>query len=269
MSDLYSLLNQALLIIQTAGQVVYDIYRHTDDYRVTYKADDSPITLADQKSHDILVSGLKHLTLFGKTIPILSEEGKEIPFEVRRHWQSYWLIDPLDGTKEFLAKTDEFAINVALIHENCPILGLVYAPCKQLCYFGLNQQGAFVKTFDQAPQPLRVTSVHNPLRVALSRHHQQGPENLFAESPDKEIIYCGSALKICLIAEGKADVYPRLGPTSEWDTAAGHCILAEAGGQIIDLEGRPLRYNLGPTLENPSFLAVSNINQNWVERLQL
>jgi 3'(2'), 5'-bisphosphate nucleotidase len=269
MSDLYSLLNQALLIIQTAGQVVHEIYRHADDYQVTYKSDNSPMTIADQKSHDILVAGLKQLTFFGKPLPILSEEGSDVPFDIRRHWQSYWLIDPLDGTKEFVGKTDEFAINIALVHENVPILGLVYVPCTQTCYFAMNQQGAYIKQFDQAPEALHVRSVQNPVRVALSRHHHQGREKQFENNPDTEIIYCGSAIKICLVAEGKADVYPRLGPTSEWDTAAGHCILIEAGGQIVDLKGNPLRYNLGPSLINPSFLAVSDITQDWCAQLNL
>ena len=173
-------------------------------------------------------------------------------------------------TREFIEKTDEFAINIALIHEHHPILGLVYHPCKKTAYYGINQQGAYIKPFDHSPTPIYTTQTNsNPIRIALSRHHANGSKHLFESNENQTLVFCGSALKICLVAEGSADVYPRLGPTSEWDTAAGHCILKEAGGALTDLYGQALRYNTKSELINPSFIAVGNTAENWTQKLNL
>ena len=211
-------------IAKEAGDAIMQIYKQ--DLEVEYKQDNSPLTLADKKANDIIEDGLNQLSV---SFPILSEEGKEIPYEDRRHWEYFWLVDPLDGTKEFVKKNDEFTVNIALIHKDTPVLGVVYAPALDVCYWAKQDEGAFK---DGQKLPLKTESQRNTYKIVASRSHMSDETQAFIDAIDtdkeKELISIGSSLKICLVAEGEADIYPRLGKTMEWDTGAAHAIACEA-----------------------------------------
>ena len=211
-------------ITKEAGDAIMQIYKQ--DFEVEYKQDNSPLTLADKKANVIIETGLNKLSV---NFPILSEEGKEIPYEDRRHWEYFWLVDPLDGTKEFVKKNDEFTVNIALIHKDTPVLGVVYAPALDVCYWAKQDEGAFK---DGQKLPLKTESQRNTYKIVASRSHMSDETQAFIDAIDtdkeKELISIGSSLKICLVAEGEADIYPRLGKTMEWDTGAAHAIACEA-----------------------------------------
>jgi 3'(2'), 5'-bisphosphate nucleotidase len=211
-------------IAKEAGDAIMQIYKQ--DLEVEYKQDNSPLTLADKKANVIIETGLNKLSV---NFPILSEEGKEIPYEDRRHWEYFWLVDPLDGTKEFVKKNDEFTVNIALIHKDTPVLGVVYAPALDVCYWAKQDEGAFK---DGQKLPLKTESQRNTYKIVASRSHMSDETQAFIDAIDtdkeKELISIGSSLKICLVAEGEADIYPRLGKTMEWDTGAAHAIACEA-----------------------------------------
>ncbi|WP_218813766.1 3'(2'),5'-bisphosphate nucleotidase CysQ [Rickettsiella endosymbiont of Dermanyssus gallinae] len=256
-----SLLSNVVSLAKQAGKQILSIYH--SDFTVEYKADKSPVTAADMAAHQTISQGLKQLT---PEIPILSEELTTTDFAERQHWQRYWLIDPLDGTKEFLEKNGEFTINIALIENHVPTLGVVYAPAFDFCYFAGADQGAFKQIAAQEAELLQTAAwkKDSPLIITVSRRHgADSLQNFFAQFPALSLIRCGSALKFCWLAEGFADVYPRFSPTSEWDTAAGQCILKEAGGTLIDSQGRILRYNTKPSLRNAAFLAVGDKSHSW------
>jgi 3'(2'), 5'-bisphosphate nucleotidase len=210
-------------IAKEAGNAIMQVYKQ--DFVVEYKQDDSPLTLADKKANDIIEDGLNQLPV---NFPILSEEGKEIPYKDRKHWEYFWLVDPLDGTKEFVNKNDEFTVNIALIHKDTPVLGVVYAPALDMCYWAKQDEGAFK---DGQKLPLKTAKQRNTYKIVASRSHMSDEAKAFINAIDvgkeKELILIGSSLKICLVAEGEADIYPRLGPTMEWDTAASHAIINE------------------------------------------
>ncbi|MDB3870277.1 3'(2'),5'-bisphosphate nucleotidase CysQ [Candidatus Thioglobus sp.] len=211
-------------IAKEAGNAIMKIYGR--DFVVEYKQDDSPLTLADKKANDIIEDGLNQLSV---NFPILSEEGKETPYESRKHWEYFWLVDPLDGTKEFVKKNGEFTVNIALIHKDTPVLGVVYAPALDVCYWAKQGEGAFK---DGQKLPLKISDQRNTYKIVASRSHMSDETQAFIDAIDtqkeKELISIGSSLKICLIAEGEADIYPRLGPTMEWDTGAAHAIVCES-----------------------------------------
>jgi len=213
-----------ITIAKEAGNAIMQIYKQ--DFEVEYKQDSSPLTLADKKANDIIEDGLNQLSV---NFPILSEEGKEIPYEDRKHWEYFWLVDPLDGTKEFVKKNDEFTVNIALIHKDTPVLGVVYAPALDICYWAKQGKGAFR---DGQKLPLKTVEQRNTYKVVASRSHMSDETQAFIDAIDtqkeKELISIGSSLKICLVAEGEADIYPRLGPTMEWDTGAAHAIVNES-----------------------------------------
>mgnify|MGYP006411490787 CR=1 FL=1 len=212
-------------IAKEAGNAVMKIYNQ--DFEVEYKQDNSPLTLADKVANDIIETGLKELLV---NIPILSEEGRDVPYNDRRNWEYFWLVDPLDGTKEFVKKNDEFTVNIALIHKDEPILGVVYAPALDICYWAKQNEGAFK---DYQRLPLKIEGQRNTYKIVASRSHMSNDTQVFIDAIDtnkeKELISIGSSLKICLVAEGEADIYPRLGPTMEWDTGAAHAIACESG----------------------------------------
>lgn len=251
-------------IAQQAGQAILDIYQR--DFQVTEKEDSSPLTEADLASHKIIVAALQALT---PEIPVLSEESASIPFSTRKAWQTYWLIDPLDGTKEFIKRNGEFTVNIALIHEGSPVLGVVHVPVTSVTYYGDSSSGAF-KSSPEALQPIRVTKNHQvPLRVAGSRSHAGDSLKRFLEKlGDHEIVSMGSSLKLCLVAEGKADIYPRLGPTSEWDTAAAQAVVEAAGGRVTDTGMNQLCYNSKESLLNPHFLVFGDASVNWASYVE-
>ncbi|HEV2613388.1 MAG TPA: 3'(2'),5'-bisphosphate nucleotidase CysQ [Gammaproteobacteria bacterium] len=219
------------------------------------KSDHSPVTEADLISHKAIVEFLKKLT---PDIAVISEESEN---QNTRDTDKFWLVDPLDGTREFIAKTDDFSINIALIENHIPILGIIYAPVFDVFYFALKNSGAYKKTGISEPQRIQTRKLNSDLPVVIaSRRHgdNQTLQDYLKRFKDYERLSRGSAIKFGLIAEGTADIYPRFGDTSFWDTAAGQCIVEEAGGQVIDTKGQPLRYNAVPPYLNPHFLATGD-----------
>ena len=238
-----------------------EIYR--GEFRVGNKEDHSPLTAADLASHHCLVEGLEGLR---PRHPVLSEESGGPSLDQRLTWETFWLIDPLDGTKEFIRRNGEFTVNIALIHRHQPVLGVVYAPARDSCYFASEGCGAFRQDDASEPQSIRVTAIAPArVRVVGSRSHGTVALELYLRRlGEHQRVSIGSSLKFCLVAEGAADLYPRLGPTSEWDTAAAHCVVREAGGEVTDLRGTPLRYNARKSLLNPHFLVFGDKRRNWV-----
>lgn len=223
-------LSQVVALAKQAGEAIMQVY--TQDFEVEFKADHSPLTLADQQAHAVIEAGLTALNKqWGFDLPILSEEGKEISYKERQHWTAFWLVDPLDGTKEFVKKNDEFTVNIALIDQGVPVLGVVYAPAIDVTYAAKQGEGAFKNN-----QPLPLPQQRATYRIVASRSHLSTETERFIEDIQtdlpKEVISIGSSLKICLVAEGAADIYPRLGPTMEWDTAAAHAVVLAAGKQL-------------------------------------
>jgi len=246
-------------IAQKAGDEIMKIYQQNFD--VDYKADNSPLTKADLKSNEIINESLKDLC---PEIPILSEENKEVPYNIRKEWEYFWLIDPLDGTKEFVKKNGEFTVNISLIYKNTPILGVIYAPAVELLYYAQKGTGAFKQEKDGNVKKLPIynnSNNTNTLKVIVSKSHYNQEtkdfvDNLKNQYKKIEFINIGSSLKFCLIAEGKADFYPRLAPTMEWDTAAGQAIVEESKGRIIKYKTKePIRYNK-QNLLNPYFVTT-------------
>ncbi|MCP4992615.1 MAG: 3'(2'),5'-bisphosphate nucleotidase CysQ, partial [Gammaproteobacteria bacterium] len=245
---------------QQAGSAILEIY--DTDFSVYEKSDQSPLTEADLAAHRVIVNSLLEMT---PEIPILSEESATIPYSMRSTWSRYWLIDPLDGTKEFVKRNGEFTVNIAMIDNMRPVLGVVYVPVSKVSYYGSSNSGAFKQQPGKEPEPIKASVTHNtPIRVAGSRSHAGESLKRFLENlGEYDIISMGSSLKSCLVAEGKADIYPRLGPTSEWDTAAAQAVVEAAGGRITDTEMQPLRYNSKDSLLNPDFFVFGNLNEDW------
>lgn len=252
-------LSALLLLVEQTGEKVCEIYEQDPStVEIQQKIDASPVTTADLIAHQMLVAGLQQLT---PALPILSEESKALDIEQRKSWEKYWLIDPLDGTREFLARTDEFSINVALIENHKPILGVIYIPVAKSMYYATPSIGAFKKNKNVPAVAIqaRKLDLSAPVIVASRRHTGNSLLAGFLNNlACYERISAGSALKFCLVAEGRADVYPRFGDTSEWDTAAGQCILEAAGGAVLDTNLQPLRYNARDNLINPHFIAVGD-----------
>lgn len=255
-------------IARRAGDAIMEIYQR--DFEIQDKSDNSPLTEADLASHHCIVDGLSALT---PEIPILSEESSGNENTERLNWSRYWLIDPLDGTKEFIKKNGEFTVNIALIENNRPVVGVVYVPAKAITYYGEAGQGAFKQTNSETSpiKPAGVPADNGTWRVVGSRSHQSDAFKAFAAAlPNTEIVAMGSSLKLCLVAEGAADLYPRLGPTSEWDTAAAQAVVEAAGGQVLEYPSlQPLRYNTRPdTLLNPWFIVCSEPAVLWAEPIK-
>lgn len=248
-----------------AGEKIMEIYG--SEFRVGLKADDSPLTAADLASHHCLSEGLQ--TLAGQ-YPVLSEESALLPFEERQQWETYWLIDPLDGTKEFIKRNGEFTVNIALIRNHQPVLGVVYAPALDTSYFAEVDVGAFKKQGDNPITPIAVRKPpQSPLTVVGSRSHGgEELEGYLVHLGEHELKPIGSSLKFCLVAEGEADLYPRFGPTSEWDTAAAQCVVEVAGGSVVDLQGEPLRYNTKASLLNSYFVVVGDTTKDYLACIQ-
>jgi 3'(2'), 5'-bisphosphate nucleotidase len=249
---LCDLLPRVATLAREAGGAVMQVYSEVNP-AVDYKRDNSPLTQADMASHHMIVEGLTRLT---PDWPVLSEESQEVPFERRTSWHSYWLVDPLDGTREFLRRNGEFTINIALMEDRQPVLGVVYAPAIGKLYSACRGGGAWLVRGELTTAIAAVKPENGCTRVVVSRSHASGEEKLegFPElDAPCTYIAMGSSLKFCLVAEGAADFYPRTGPTMEWDTAAAQCIVEQAGGSVTDLEGNPMQYNK-PVLLNPGFV---------------
>jgi 3'(2'), 5'-bisphosphate nucleotidase len=260
------ILERAAAIAREAGREILEVYA-AGPAAPTAKADDSPLTAADLRSHRLIVQQLGELT---PRLPVLSEEAAEVPFAVRSQWQRYWLVDPLDGTREFLSRNGEFTVNIALIEGHAPVLGIVHVPVTDTTYRGLPGEGAWRQRGCAPAERIRVAPRSAaPLRVVGSRSHRGDSLDTFlARSGAHELLTIGSSLKFCLVAEGAADVYPRLGPTSEWDTAAAHAVLLAAGGAVSALDGTPLAYNTGERLLNPFFVAFGPRDRDWLALLR-
>lgn len=239
-------------IARQAGAAIMEIY--AGDHSVEYKDDNSPLTAADKAAHRIIVAGLERAY---PDIPILSEEGAEIPYAERCHWRRFWLVDPLDGTKEFIKQNGEFTVNIALIEVGRPVLGVVFLPARNIMYSGRPGAGAWRQDGGQAPVRIHVRETTDPaagLTVVMSRSHPTPElEQYLKQIKIARALPVGSSLKLCVVAEGQADLYPRLGPTMEWDVAAGHAVVEAAGGSVMTLDGQPLRYNKRNLL-NPYFI---------------
>jgi len=249
-------------VVARAGEAIMRIY--DGEFAVERKADDSPLTLADLESQRVILESLAELT---PEVPVLSEESANAPWSERRDWTELWVVDPLDGTREFVKRNGEFTINIALIVAHEPVLGVVAAPAQDVLYWGARGQGAHrrrgaSRCVDEAAAgdaPIRISAVATPLRVVGSRSHMSPATAAYlAGLPSYAATGVGSSLKFCLVAEGSADLYPRFGPTSEWDTAAGQAVLEAAGGHVTRLDGHPLRYNCRSSLVNGDFVAYGH-----------
>lgn len=248
-------INKIIEISKHASHVILEVYNSTD-FNVESKDDYSPLTIADKKSHEIIFHGLQDLC---PEIAIISEEGKDIPYEERKIWNRFFLVDPLDGTKEFIKRNGEFTVNIALIENNKPVLGVIHVPVTDETYYGSTENGAYKIVSDGEVNKISVSSksFDEDINVVQSRSHSGDEENEFYSNYKiKERLSKGSSLKICLIAEGKAELYFRGGPTWEWDTAAGHAILNAAGGVLLNKDKSELLYNK-TILKNFGFIASS------------
>ncbi len=250
-------------IAHAAGRRILDVYER--EFKVEHKEDHSPLTEADRAAHEIIVAQLQALT---PDIPVLSEESVAIDYATRAGWKRFWLVDPLDGTKEFINRNGEFTVNIALIEGNRPVLGVVYVPVPALTYYACAGQGAYKQKGECAVQPIRVRRFDGgkPIVVASRSHAGKETEAFLKNLGEHDIVSMGSALKLCLVAEGAADVYPRLGPTMEWDTAAAQCVVEAAGGRVTDLNRQALVYNKSSLL-NPSFLVSGAGGYDWYRHL--
>jgi 3'(2'), 5'-bisphosphate nucleotidase len=264
-ADLPELIDPIIAISRQAGQEILKIY--DSDFDVETKADDSPLTAADRASHELICASLGALT---PAIPVWSEESATKPLAERANWSEFWLVDPLDGTKEFIKRNGEFTVNIALIRGNEPVLGVVYVPVTRHCYFGYHGGGAFLAGDDGVPRPIAVSrETKKPIRVVGSRSHAGPSLQTYLDRLGPHVMVpMGSSLKLCLVAAGEADIYPRLGLTSEWDTAAAQAVVESAGGKVVDLEGRRILYNTKEEVLNPFFLVFGGNSTPWIEAAQ-
>jgi 3'(2'), 5'-bisphosphate nucleotidase len=265
--ELKHLLFIAINAAVRAGALIMKVY-NSDDFQVNLKSDATPLTLADRLANDEIVK-----SLMKTRIPVLSEEGRDLLYEERKGWEYFWLVDPLDGTKEFIKRNGEFTVNIALVFQGYPILGVVYVPVLNQLYFSLNGLGSFrvngishpideqsqIDSFINKSEKLPITSKRNNYVIVASRSHtspetQDFIDKVMKEKDEVEIIARGSSLKICMVAEGNADIYPRFGTTTEWDTAAGQAVAEGAGCKVLSLDdGKRLTYNK-EDIENPWFV---------------
>ncbi len=261
MNDLEKLSEDICQVAVEAGKAILEIY-NSDEFGTVLKSDESPLTMADQKSNAIICTSLKRLT---PSIPVISEENKEIPFSTRKEFSTFWLVDPLDGTKEFVKRNGEFTVNIALVREGGVVMGVVYVPVTGELFWAIKELGAFMRgNGNNAPpdqlQAAKFTMKDRGLNVVCSRSHISDQTQKFIDQlNDPEKVSKGSSLKFLILAQGQAHLYPRLGPTMEWDTAAAQIILEEAGGEVIDtVTTKPLIYNK-ESLLNPHFIAYGNV----------
>ncbi|RBW48277.1 3'(2'),5'-bisphosphate nucleotidase CysQ [Marinobacter sp. F3R11] len=248
-----SILPEVIKVADEASTKVLHVYQ--SDFKVSYKEDESPITAADIASHDIIVKGLRAIS---RDIPILSEESALAPWEERKHWRRFWLIDPIDGTKDFTQRTGEFTVNIAMIEDGVPVMGVVTAPALKEAFWGIRGEGAYKRDRTGQIHRIRVSEPRETKRVVASKNHLNDETRAYIETlGEHETVQAGSSLKFCRIAEGHADIYPRMGPTCEWDTGAAHAVLLAAGGNVRALDGKSLQYGKEDVL-NPHFIAAGN-----------
>lgn len=261
------LLQQLGVLSRLAGEAILKVYR--GDFEVQMKSDHSPLTAADLAAQQVIMRGLNELD---PGTPVVSEEARNAVWEQRRTWSRYWLVDPLDGTREFVKRNGEFSVNIALIEGHETVLGVVMAPVTGELYAAARNQGAWLQRAPEAAwERIHTRALAAPAILAGSRSHggdgQRMAQRVLGE--DYQLQPLGSSLKFCLIARGAADLYLRYGPTCEWDTAAAQCVLEEAGGAVTDLQGQALRYNRGESLINPEFMAYGDGRIDWAQRLRI
>lgn len=263
-AELDSLSQSCIEIARVAGQKILEIYQ--GEFEVESKEDNTPLTSADMAAHHYIVDSLTALT---PELPILSEEAADIPYSTRKNWQTYWLVDPLDGTREFIKRNGEFSVNIALVHEHKSILGVIYIPVTHTTYYASLENGAYKHSEDEGLVKIHCRKADpDNLLIAGSRSHRSDRlKEFLSKLGNPPVIPMGSSIKSCLVAEGTVDLYPRLGLTSEWDTAAAHCIVNEAGGKITRTDMQPLLYNTKDSLLNPEFFVFGKSDINWSEYL--
>lgn len=254
------LLGEVVALARAAGEAILDVY--AGEFAVERKDDRSPLTEADLRAHRLIVAGLARLT---PDVPIISEESPVPPLATRRGWEWLWLVDPLDGTREFVDRSGEFTVNIALIHRHEAVLGVLHVPVRGIDYYACAGHGAFRQERDGLAHRIAVRpTLADPPRVVASRSHRGSAlDPFFARLGAHELCAAGSALKFGLLAEGAADLYPRVGTTCEWDTAAGQAIVEAAGGQVIDRSGRRLAYNAHDDLRNPDYVCFADASRPW------
>jgi 3'(2'), 5'-bisphosphate nucleotidase len=267
-AELRRVLPETIELSRQAGEVIMAIYQ--TQFQIQIKSDNTPVTNADLAANELIVNVLSKLT---PHIPILSEESEEILYKERATWDIYWLVDPLDGTRAFIDKSGEFSVNIALIYQGNPIIGVIYSPVKQCTFYACKGQGAFFLNDNNEARSIQVRSLGNEQcykQVVVAGTHssrnlalQVFLDNLQQTFNGYEMKFMGSSLKSCMIAEGVADIYARLGPTSEWDTAAAQCIVEEAGGLITNMQMQPLIYNSKASLLNPDFFVFGDKSIVW------
>ncbi len=259
-----SLIEPVVALAIDAGRKILEVY--SSDFEVQRKDDDSPLTQADLASHLCIVAGLETLT---PGVPIISEESGLPDYEERRQWDRYWLIDPLDGTKEFVNRNDEFTVNIALIDNQKPVFGVVHVPVFDKTYLGCEGYGAERRDGNGAVQSIEVSACSStPVRVVGSRSHRGASLDAYLQRLGEcDMIPMGSSLKFCVIAQGDADLYPRLGLTSEWDTAAAQAVVEQAGGRVVTLDGKAMRYNTKSDILNPYFFVIGANDRDWLALL--
>jgi 3'(2'), 5'-bisphosphate nucleotidase len=257
---LSELTEEVIHIAARAAESILQVYNSS--FSVVHKDDKTPLTEADMASHHCICDYLARLT---PDIPVFTEESSSVSFETRRTWEYYWLIDPLDGTREFIKQNGEFTVNIALIHAHQPVIGVINVPVTGKTYYASQGNGAFVRVPGKPARQIQTRQTHkDAIKVAGSRSH--GSKKLHAfigKLGDVELLSIGSSLKFCLVAEGVVDIYPRFGPTSEWDTAAAQCIVEEAGGAVMDMSMNRLTYNMKAELLNPHFIAIADPSFDW------
>lgn len=259
-------MHEVLSIAIEAGNEIMQVYQRLASLHIDAKMDGSPLTEADLLAHSLIVARLRHLT---PQLPVLSEESNAFEIAERANWPTYWLIDPLDGTKEFINRNGQFTVNIALIEQSLPVLGVVYAPALNKAYFGGENLGAFAQIDGLEAYAIHcVTTLNNePLRVVASKSHCDEQTIKFLQKlGEHQLTPTGSSLKLCLVAEGLADIYPRFGPTMEWDTAAAQAVVEGAGGVVCDFGGIPLSYNK-TDLHNPPFFVAENSSKEKILEL--
>ncbi len=262
--NLEYLCQNALSIARIAGQKILKIY--DSKYTIEHKQDNTPLTTADLAADKIIRSSLHELT---PEIPVLTEESEHIPFSTRQQWSRYWLVDPLDGTREFIKRNGEFTVNIALIENHKSILGVINVPVINTDYFAWHNGGSFKKSDTQPAHQIHCRKANmDKLVIAGSRSHAtEKLKKYYEKLGDIKLLSVGSSLKSCMVAEGSVDLYPRLGLTSEWDTAAAHCIVNEAGGQITKTDNSELLYNTKDSLLNPEFFVFGDKSVAWKKYL--
>lgn len=266
MQSLEELATKAYQVAQEAGKTIMRFYRQSEPIVPEYKSDASPLTIADQASHEVIMKKLS--VIANDEIPILSEEGPQISFIERQRWKQYWCVDPLDGTKDFLKRSDEFTVNIALIRNHIPVIGIIYVPAFEKGYVAWHKGGAYCYSGESKKQIVAKKPLLKPFRIVVSRYH--GLETLqpwLSVLGKTTLIHQGSALKFCTLAAGEADLFLRLSPSSEWDNAAGQCLVEEAGGAIYCFDGQPLPYNYSGTLEQRPFIAIADVAFDWRKAL--